>query len=697
MRLLFPVLLLFFSLPSASAQTFQVRDMAVLTQFQDTAFGHFKRGRANIASDFDLDGFVDFYIGNPGDESYILRSKPAGNGGRIFELTQVLVVDELTWGGVSFDYDNDSDYDLFIACGGNEGIGFDYLFRNDWILDGQPTGELHFTDVTAEAGVAGIVPDGESQAIKTASGNAVVADYDLDGDIDIFVNGNYKIFPEHPELQGRNTVWRNNNDGTFTDVTMSTGLGDYDGATRHSTWFDFDNDGYPDLYENVFGGCNVLWRNNGDGTFTDVTVAMSAPGHDLSEPRRAFSSVAADFNNDGWEDLLVFMRSQGDGAPRGGLPSPPTSGDCGCNECIVPPSARVECDNIPYPEGHLLFINRGGLQFENVSFVAGINEDYVAENGVMGCQIGDVNFDAIPDVYVGNGGPELGQNDRFYLSTGVDEIGVPHYENATALVDYPAEIPPGYEATYPYRTHGVAFIDYDNDGTIEIAVANGGPRSRPDSVREPDRLFKFFSDTEPVFARVRLIGNGITVSRDAIGTKVTLVVQNSEGIERTLYRTLYGGSSFSAQNGFDLVFGLQNGDSIEELSARWMDGTVTTITEGLSVNTTLVVSHGGLVTGVGSVNTGPRSFTLDQNYPNPFNPSTLIRYSLDKPDQVSLRVYSMMGEEIVTLVDEHQEAGQKVVSWDGRNMAGQKVATGVYMYKIVTSANVEVRKMMLVK
>ncbi|MDH4069533.1 MAG: FG-GAP-like repeat-containing protein [Ignavibacteria bacterium] len=671
--------------------------MALLTQFQDTAFGHFKRGRATIASDFDLDGYVDFYMGNPGDESYILRSVPVVNGGRSFELTQVLVTDQLTWGGVSFDYDNDGDYDLFIACGGNEGIGFDYLFRNDWILEGQLTGQLLFTDVTAEAGVAGIVPEGESQAIKTASGNAVVADYDLDGDIDIFVNGNFKLLPGHPELQGRNTVWRNNSDGTFTDVTMSTGLGEYDGSTRHSTWFDFDNDGYPDLYENVFGGCNVLWRNNGDGTFADVTAAMSAPGHDLSEPQRAFSSVAADFNNDGWEDLLVFMRAQGDGAPRGGSPSAPTSGDCGCNECIIPPTERVECDNIGYPEGHLLFINRGGLQFENVSFLAGINEDFVAENGVMGCQIGDVNADAIPDVYVGNGGPDFGQNDRFYLSTGVDEGGIPHYENATSLIDYPAEIPAGYEATYPYRTHGVAFVDFDNDGTVEIAVSNGGPRSRPDSVREPDRLFKFFTENEPVFVKIRLVGNGTSVSRDAIGTKITLIVRNNEGTERALYRTLYGGSSFSAQNGFDLIIGLRDGDTLEELSARWTDGTVTAITEGLSLNTTLVVSHGGLVTGIGPANTAPQTFRLEQNYPNPFNPSTLIRYSLEGADHVSLKVYSMMGEEIVTLINEYQEAGQKVVSWNGRNTAGQRVATGVYMYKIITSTDVQVRKMMLVK
>ena len=682
---------------TAQSQSFSVTDVALSTGFQDTTFGHYKRGRACIAADFDLDGFIDFYMGNPGDESYILRNVPGGGGTRGFVQGQVLVTGELTWGGVAFDYDNDGDYDLFVACGGNEGIGFNYLFRNDWILNGQPTGQLIFTDVTDEAGVAGIVPDGEDDPIRTSSGNAVIADYDRDGDDDIFVNGNFKFLPGHEELEGRNTLWRNNSDGTFTDVTVASGLGEYRAATRHSTFFDFDNDSDPDLYENVFNGCNVLWRNNGDGTFSDVTALMSAPGEDLSEPLRSFASASADFNNDGWEDLIVFMRGVDDGSLR--PVNDPERYDCGCNECTTaPPTEAVTCDNIEnYAEGHALFINRGGTQFKNAGHAAGLNADYLSTNGVMGCQIGDLNFDGIADVYVGNGGPDSGEHDRFYLSTGAFENDAPQYLNATSYIDFPAETPSGYEVSYPYRTHGVALVDFDNDGSIEIAVSNGGPAARPDSVREPDRLFKLDPGRDISYFKVRPVGNGQAVSMDAIGTRVSLRLRDDQGDEQTHYKTLFAGSSFNAQNGFVLHFLLAAGDSIEEMTVVWPNGMVSTVTEGLDVNTSIVVFYDEVVTGVQNPDLQPEAFRVEQNYPNPFNPSTVIEYSLGVAEHVTLKIYTMVGEEVTTLVDGIQDAGLKFATWDGRDSKGNQVATGMYMYRIKTSSSVEVRKMILMK
>ncbi|MDH4071280.1 MAG: VCBS repeat-containing protein, partial [Ignavibacteria bacterium] len=364
------LLLISFSETVANAQQLQVKDIALKMNFQDTTFGHYKRGRASVAADFNLDGYVDFYIGNPGDESFVLESVPAGgNGTRRFALHTLPLDGRLTWGAVSFDYDNDGDYDLFIAVGGSEGIGFDVLFRNEWL----ETGVLQFTDVSESAGIRGLVPDGETDPIMSASANAVTADYDLDGDTDLFVNGNKKTIPGYGQYEGRNTLWRNNGDGTFTDVTVGAGLGDYLHATRHSTFFDFDNDGDPDLYENNFFGCNILWRNNGDGTFTDVTLEMSGPGEDLTDPTSSFATASADFNNDGWEDLIVFMR--GRGRPEGRR----ITGICDCSGCGDEfPFENVDCDGYDqYPMGHALFMNQQGTGFVNVADIAGINDDYV--------------------------------------------------------------------------------------------------------------------------------------------------------------------------------------------------------------------------------------------------------------------------------------------------------------------------------
>ena len=698
--LVFLLLLLFQD--TLVSQSIVVTDIGLETGFQDTVLGHHKKGRADIAADFDLDGYIDFFIGNPGDESIILRNTPGPGGNRSFTLQQVLTVDELSWGGVAFDYDNDGDYDLFISAGANEGIALDHLFRNDWILNGSETGILSFTDVTDEAGVAGPVPEGETDPVPTASANAVVADYDQDGDDDIFVNGNIHgaSLPEYPELIGRNTLWRNNGDGTFTDVTVASGLSVSLAPSRHSTFLDFDNDGDADLYENNFSMRNILWRNNGDGTFTDVTVEMSAPGFDLGEPVKSFGSGAADFNNDGWEDIIAFMRG-----PATVMNANPMEHDCGS----VPPSPpRVMDQGAPGVTegtqlGHALFVNGGTGGFADWAPQTILNNMYVTEQGVMGCMVGDVNNDGTPDVYIGNGGPPYGVADQFYVSA-PGTFGDIVYENSTSLIDFPAQIPDGFPVPpYPYRTHGTAFVDIDNDGQLEIAVVNGGPALSPDTSREPNRLFRLDVSTPSSTFRIRPIGNGETVSKDAIGTRISLRVSKEGGTPWTVYRTLFAGSCFSAQNGFQLHFGLADADSIESMGIIWPDGTTSTISGGLTLNGMAEVRLDSLgntiVTGIEIREETQElvgEFNVDQNYPNPFNPSTTIRYKTPG-GHTHIAIYDILGKQVATLVDENQEAGTWSATWDGRDASGRIVASGLYIYRLKAGSLVMSRKMLLTR
>jgi len=327
----------------------------------------------------------------------------------------------------------------------------------------------------------------------------------------------------------------------------------------------------------------------------------------------------------------------------------------------------------------------------------------------MGCQIGDLNYDGIPDIYVGNGGPDSGATDRLYLSTGLDEQRNPLYENATSVIDFPAAMPAGWApVSYPYRTHGVSFIDFDNDGQLEVAVVNGGPISRPDTVREPNRLFRFrfLSTTARNFLKLRLEGNGSTVSRDAVGTRIKVVGVQGTGPARQFFRTIYAGSAFSAQNGFALNIGLGKIDRILEVVLFWPDGTVSTFADGFPVNSSITITQhdsGEATFRQEMPATAPSSevtetaLSLEGNFPNPFNPSTLIRYTLETPVHATIRIYSVLGEEIRTLVDEFQPAGTNSVVWDGRNAGGTQASSGVYLYRIEAGLNVRTGKMLLTK
>jgi len=575
-------------LAGAAGAQITVTDVAIETRLQDAFLDEFKRGRALIAADFNLDGRTDFYLGNPSDTS-IFAVDSATEGLPRLEIVQVIDDGLLAWGAAAADYDNDGDYDLFIAAGGNECPEADRLYRNLWMENG----ELSFEDVTDEAGVAGpkIPNTGEIQPM--ASANGVWLDYNRDGDMDLFVNGNNRVAcGQLPKVMGRNTLWHNNGDGTFTDMTIESGLFASLNPTRHSSALDIDNDGYYDIYENNFEGGNVLWHNQGDGTFSNATAEFSLPGEDMAFPANSFVSCPGDFNNDGWEDLMVFARDDED-----------IITDCSevRPERRVPVSgARFETS--PYALGHALFLNEEGIGFGNRAISAGLNSPYIASRGVMGSQIGDLNGDGVLDIYIGNGGPGAGERDQLLLSDRLSNF-IPVYEDGSHLVDFPApedpQAPPGSYPDYPYRTHGTVILDIDGDGGPELLVSNGGPSELsglPEEwlVPEPNRAFKFDwgPDHDLNYLKIRLQGDGDKISRDAIGTRVTVTVSKDGGEPWAVRRTLFGGSCFSAQNSFILYFGLGDADTIERVTVLWPDGTVDMFTEGLEVNSQLPLFYG---------------------------------------------------------------------------------------------------------
>ena len=555
-------------------------DVGIDVGFQEDFFDSYQRGRACLAADYDGDGRTDVFVGNPADRSYILlnRSTP---GAVSFEMFDILYDGLLAFGGGPADYDNDGDIDLFLSVGGAEGAELDILLENRLMEDGV----LAFVDVSAAAGLSGPTRGG-STPIPVQSAGSRWGDYDRDGDLDLFVNVSIigkditgsTCEPDADEdpYDGRNTLWQNNGDGTFTDVTDAVGLGDALSSTFQSSLIDVDNDGDLDLYENNYQDLNVLYQN----MLAETGTASFAPWPNTlllnSEPLEswnAFVSAVGDLNNDGWEDLVVLTRE-------------PT-------KTLTERGPR-----------HLLFLNTGSLGrtgFIEASPESGLT-NFVETLGVMGSQLGDLNGDGILDLFIGNGGPSEGNHDQLFLSTGYGEIAVPGYgalriplyEDRSELIDTPAQVVEGFTGTvpsFPYRTHGSCIVDFDGDGQPELAITNGGRTSWPDELAQsPDRLFEFVQHTAPAYLTVRPRGDGVGTPQDGTGTRIEAHVRAKDGTTWSIHRTLLGGNAFSAHNGFQLTLGLGEAVAVEKVVLRWPDGAVEVLRD-VALNTTLTVTH----------------------------------------------------------------------------------------------------------
>ncbi len=335
-------------------------------------------------------------------------------------------------------------------------------------------------------------------------------DYDNDGWLDIFlVNGTTTDGTRQP----KSFLFRNNRDGTFTDVTLNAGL-------THSGWGqaccvgDFDNDGWDDLFVSYWGR-NVLYRNNGDGTFTDIsTKAGLAGGND----RWGAGCCFLDFDRDGHLDLFVANYVQFDPAR---VPAPGSSPYCRYNEISVPcgPQGLVGGTNI-------LYRNRGDGTFEDVSEKSGISSPrgfpspaFIAKDWRpvgsygMGAASADFDNDSWPDIYVAcDTAPSLlyrnnhdGTFSEVAVPTGsaFDENGVAlsgmgvavgDFDNDGSLdivrTNFTDQVPTAYRnnsdgtftdvslrtglgANTRYLGFGVGLIDYDNDGWKDLFIANG--------------------------------------------------------------------------------------------------------------------------------------------------------------------------------------------------------------------------------
>jgi len=483
--------------------------------------------------DYDNDGWIDLYFANGAD---LARGKPSPGNALFKNLGNGKFVDVTAKAGVAGhgqfstgvtvgDYDNDGFLDIYVT-----GYGSNQLFHNN--------GDGTFTDVTAKAAVAG----------GGWCSSAAWLDYNKDGWLDLFVvhyldydiknapycgfkREGYRMYCDPQQFDGMPALlYHNNKDGTFTEVSRKAGVANPAGKGLGVTVGDLDLDGWPDIFVTNDGVRNFLYRNKGDGTFADVTYSALV-GYDMNgKPMAGMGTEIADYDGDGLPDIFMTAFSR---------------------------------------EYNTLFHNLGKLRFEDVTLRAGLESGYLTL--AFGTKLFDFDNDGDLDIYCTNGhvtdNVELYDPQLSYKQTDL------LYENVGGRFrDISAESGPAFRIKHVGR--GAAIGDFDNDGDLDIVVADCGG---------PPLLLRNDGGNRNHWIAIR--ARGRESNRFGVGAKVRVT---SGG--RTQLREINPAGSYLSTSDVRLYFGLGSETRITRLEIEWPSGKRQTL-QDIPVNQTLVLDE----------------------------------------------------------------------------------------------------------
>ena len=463
------------------------------------------------------------------------------------------------------DFDNDMDLDIFVVALAQDVEGDQTtqskLYRNN--NDGS------FTDVTVEVGLTNLHPAiSEIDSFFGLEGfkhGVSWGDYNNDGFPDL-------VFTHSNKLQ----LFINQN-GIFTEVTEGAGL-DQLSDCRHTgaTWFDYNNDGFLDLYVNDWDGCdsNSLYLNNANGTFSNVTIEtnMQLPGNNAS-----YMAVPFDINDDGWMDLYVsndltqpnslFVNQNGntflEQAQLFGLDNMIDDMGIAISDFNLDGAFDVF---ITGREDNDLLVNTGNNNFLDQTSLYNISETGWA----WGTRFADFDLDSDEDLIIVNGfdfQTDGAQNNVYYKNLTAE--GLSGFEDISEAVNFNA---------LTISVEALDF-DYDNDGDLDVYVTN----SNQQSFLYENKLLNY--DEESALQWFKIMLEGTISNRDAIGAKLTLRTNERDYIRH------YTGVGFLSQSLQAVHFGLSNDIQIEELEIKWPSGLIE-IHQNLEENTTVLAVEG---------------------------------------------------------------------------------------------------------
>lgn len=475
--------------------------------------------------DYDGDGLVDIYLVNGSTrEQYLTGKGPRsalyrnlGNG-KFEDVTERAHVGNTGWGmGCSVaDYDNDGDLDLFVT-----NFGANVFYENQ--------GNGIFVDKTLQTGLAH----------PRWNTGAAFGDYDKDGFLDVYVAGYVDFQFETATTEGRfcsyhgvpvacgpkglkgaqDVLYRNNGNGTFTDVTQKTGAVDRDALYGFGVlWLDVNEDGWPDIFVANDSTPNLLFLNKGDGTFEEFGLLAGLAYNEDGREQACMGVDAGDYDNDGKLDLYVTNFSD---------------------------------------DYNTLYHNLGKARFMDRTFQAGLGEPTLPFLG-FGTFFFDFDNDGWTDIFVANG--------HIYPEVDVHKLGTTYRQknqlflnqkNGTFRELKAAEVGPGLAIEKSSR--GAAYADLDNDGDLDLVIVNIDDY--------PDVLYNQGGENNWVAFQTR----GAVSNRDGVGSR--LMVTSGELKQHDEVRS---GNSYLSHCDFRKYFGLGKRARVDEVSVRWPSGKIQT-------------------------------------------------------------------------------------------------------------------------
>ncbi len=559
-------------------------------------------------------------------------------------------------------------------------------------LNGLLHAQAVFSDISIEAGFN-----------NTGSNRGVaIADYDNDGDDDVYVSSEGQA----------NFLYRNNGDGTYTDVAAALGV-DYSGSTHASVWGDFDNDGNLDLYLGNKEEPNVLYHNNGNGSFVNIAETAGVDG--LGKPR---TTLVADIDRDGFLDIYVANLGEENAMYKnnGDLTFTNVVMESGTSDPLISMGAMFfdydnDGDSDLYlshdaNQANILYQNDGAGNFTDVSVASGAN--YAGQG--MGVDFGDINNDGWLDFYITN----LSYN-TLYLNNG---------DGTFSNISFDAMI------TDPGMGWGVTFFDYDNDGFQDIYMVNDSYFSPLPNIlyrNKGDQTFEIVSENTPIasmygsygtactdingdglvdvfvgnhgddgnqlfrnettntgnWLRLKLIG---TISnRLAIGSKVTLEANGQKYTDEVA-----GGSGYASQNSYTLHFGLGDIETIDQMTIQWTNGLVETF-QNISVNESLIAIENESLT-TGAFNVAKPNYQV-KTFPNPTDSDLNIMLENETAQTFEIYISNLLGEKIDQVFSGYVNQGVKSFQW----MPSEQLNAGIYLINVQSEKTMTTKKVFIVK